>query len=493
MTRPTVTGFDAFGGNTPFLGGRRIATQHGESYADWLTSVHGGTGGTDYCGYFFLQTERLLAERGAIGLIATNAISDGDNRRTVLSRLVNEGKMEFFRAQNGMPWPGNAAVLIAVVHMARVHAANAITRRTLNGRPVKAINTRLRAGQEHPEPHKLPENQGFGLAGCFLRGDGFILSPEEAARFVAENPAEREVIKPFLVGDDLNNRADQQPSRFVVTFWDATLEEAQSFPAAFAHIEKHVWPQRKKLKTTGADADHRKHFWRFANTRKELRQRTNGLPRVIAAARVAKNLMFSFTSPSFVPSEQVSIFPLPSWTALAVLQSRIHAAWSDLHSTHMGEAIRYSVSECFGTFPFPQRDPSTIVPAIERIGKLVDEARAAFLTEQNTGITAVYNRLKDPAENDPSIRGLRELHEAMDRAVLEAYGWSDLEVPPFCPRTRSERVAVEEFLDAIVDRLFILNLARADTPASDKARNPGVRKVVEPKKARRQSASRDKR
>src|SRR5690606_9446905 len=32
----------------------------------------------------------------------------------------------------------------------------------------------------------------------------------------------------------------------------------------------------------------------------------------------------------------------------------------------------------------------------------------------------------DPDERDPSILKLRELHAAMDRALLDAYGWCDL-------------------------------------------------------------------
>ena len=42
------------------------------------------------------------------------------------------------------------------------------------------------------------------------------------------------------------------------------------------------------------------------------------------------------------------------------------------------------------------------------------------------GLTATYNRFHDPYEDDPEIATLRELHAAMDRAVLYAYGWTDI-------------------------------------------------------------------
>ncbi len=48
------------------------------------------------------------------------------------------------------------------------------------------------------------------------------------------------------------------------------------------------------------------------------------------------------------------------------------------------------------------------------------------MADNNEGLTKTYNRFHDPHEKSSEIAQLRELHEAMDRAVLEAYGWDDL-------------------------------------------------------------------
>ena len=42
------------------------------------------------------------------------------------------------------------------------------------------------------------------------------------------------------------------------------------------------------------------------------------------------------------------------------------------------------------------------------------------------GLTRTYNRFHDPTERDPDIVRLRDLHSDMDRAVLDAYGWTDI-------------------------------------------------------------------
>jgi hypothetical protein len=43
------------------------------------------------------------------------------------------------------------------------------------------------------------------------------------------------------------------------------------------------------------------------------------------------------------------------------------------------------------------------------------------MVARNEGMTKIYNRFHDPAETAGDIQRLRELHAAMDRAVLQAY------------------------------------------------------------------------
>jgi hypothetical protein len=123
--------------------------------------------------------------------------------------------------------------------------------------------------------------------------------------------------------------------------------------------------------------------------------------------------------------------------------------------------LRYAASDCFETFPFPQPDPRTVIPSLEAIGERLYTERAAYMVDTNLGLTKTYNALKDPACEDQRILGLRRLHEEMDRAVLDAYGWTDIPVPPFCPQTEADRAALQAFEDEVIDRLYVLNAARA--------------------------------
>ncbi len=83
--------------------------------------------------------------------------------------------------------------------------------------------------------------------------------------------------------------------------------------------------------------------------------------------------------------------------------------------------LRYAASDCFETFPFPQPDPRGVIDELEALSQQLYAARAKYMVDTEQGLTKTYNALKDPHCADARILALRELHEAMDRAVLRAY------------------------------------------------------------------------
>lgn len=462
-----VARMDAFAGNMPFIGGRRIATVHNERYAQWLCDSFESTGEVDYVTYFFLRANELLGTTGTIGFIATNSISQGDTRRVGLRRLLSEG-LVIYDAQNKMPWPGDATVLVAPLVLAKGASRDVMGPPHLNGTAVSVINSRLRSYAERDDPKELASNAGVALVGCFLRGEGFVLSPEEASAILEAVPAEKAVVRPYLVGEDIAKDPRQRPSRFVVDFAVMDLDAARQFKRAMAIVEARVRPDRERLRTTGADASHRRFWWRFANTRNDLRAWLSDNPSCLVLPRVAKHLLVARASASQVFSEQVVVFTIDSMTAFATLQSRVHETWVRLLSSTMGEGLRYSATDCFDTFPFPTSDPRQIIESLEAVGRDVEQARTKFMVEENVGLTVTYNRLKDPACEDERIVALRKLHEDMDRNVLKAYGerdpagrWGEVDVPPLCPMSDDEKRRLDLFEDMVIDRLFDLNLRRS--------------------------------
>ncbi len=484
-------GFDSFVGNPPFSGKNGILESGGDEYIHWLQALHEGShGNADLSAHFFRRAYGLLCDHGTFGLISTNTIAQGDTRATGLKHIVGKGGVVFV-ATRSMMWPGNAAVAVSVVHVAKGRDRESISKKCLDGKEVQDINSRLRGKPERPDPVPLLSNANLAFVGTYVLGMGFVLTPEEREEFVRKDKRNAARIIPYLGGEEVNTSPTQEFNRYVICFSNfpqkageklASLEEAEvrNWPDLHRHLVEKVKPERAK---SGADRDE---WWLFLRPRPELYETIAGRSRCLVTARVTKHLVWSFQPGSRIFSEQLIVLALSSSSALAPLQSRIHEVWSRLLASSLEERLRYGPSDCFENFPFSKSDPRTFIPALEELGERLYTARAEYMKSTNQGLTQTYNKLKDPGCDDPEIVSLRALHVDLDRAVLEAYGWSSIGVPPYTtPETDDESARLEAFEDEVLDKLFALNAERAaleSVSGPDTAAGPGKPKVKKRKK-----------
>ena len=165
-------------------------------------------------------------------------------------------------------------------------------------------------------------------------------------------------------------------------------------------------------------------WWQFERLRSELYAAITGLTRALALSRVGQHAAFAFLPSGIVFAESTIVFPFSAFAAFCALQSRPHETWARFLGSSMKDDLRYTPSDCFETFPFP--DGWETHSSLEAAGRAYYEHRTAFMVRNDEGMTKTYNRFHDPCEDDADIGRLRELHAAMDRAVLDAYGWTDI-------------------------------------------------------------------
>ncbi len=490
-------GFDSFVGNPPFAGKNNISASGGDAYIPWLQTIHPGShGNADLSAHFFRRAFDLLCAHGTFGLIATNTISQGDTRASGLKAIVDEGGV-IYDATRSLLWPGLANVAVAVAHVAKGRNVEGLEstkhERRLDGLVVPAINSRLRGKAERPDPVVLKANENLSFVGTYVLGMGFVLTREERDEFVKKDPRNAERIHPYIGGEEVNTSPTQDFSRYVICFSDLPTiagqkfvslseEEAKKWPDLYERIERLVKPERA---VNNRDV-YRLNWWVFGEARPALYETIAEMPRMLVIARVTKYVCFSFQPPGRVLHEKLIVVPIGTWSAFAVLQSRPHSAWTWLNSSTMKNDLNYAPSDCFENFPFPAADPRKEVAALEVIGQRLYESRAAFMLDKNQGLTTTYNQLKDPNCRTPELEALRALHLDLDCAVLEAYGWSDLTVPPYTtPDTDDERAAQTRFEDEVLDRLFALNATRAAEEASALPATPVKAKPAKPKAPRK--------
>ncbi|MBP8121210.1 MAG: hypothetical protein KAZ26_01175, partial [Caldilineaceae bacterium] len=451
------TGFDGYVGNPPFIGGRRIRGTLGDNYRVYLDAAWpDGSGNADYSAYFFLQAFANLRAGGNLGLIATNTIAQGDTRLTGLAKIEEMGGT-IFRATNNKPWPGLAAVVVNVVHIAKGRIQPPFA---LDDMSVRFISSQLDANRVIGEPFTLAANSGLSFQGSLTRGMGFIIEPEDAQSLLAEDPKNADVVKPYLNGQDLNSGSDQFPTRWVIDFQNWPLVKAEMYPGPMRILEERVYPER--MGTAKNRKTYEKIWWQFWRPRVELYATIAPLKRVLVCAIVTKYLNFSFLPIDWVFAHKCCVIASDGDNFFSILQSSLHEVWSwHRSSTLGGSTLNYSPTDCFETFPFPE-SPNLQSPNLQSLGEAYHAHRAATMHTRQEGLTTTYNRFHDPDESAADIVRLRQLHVEMDHAVAASYGWGDLALGHgFHETAQGVRYTISESARReVLGRLLALNHAR---------------------------------
>jgi hypothetical protein len=457
-------GFDAIVGNPPFAGKNTLLNGNRAGYLDWLKTLHEEAhGNADLVAHFFRRAFVLLRQDGCLGLIATNTIAQGDTRVSGLTWIVkNSGTI--FCATKRLKWPGQAAVVVSVVHIIKGGYCRA---RTLDGRKVEQITSFLFHAGGNDDPLPLAVNAGKGFVGSYVLGMGFTFdntdkkgaanSLEDMRRLIEKDPRNAERILPYIGGDEVNDSPTHEHHRYVINFSDmplkrdALIEErwaaaeqserkewlksgvvpldfpgpvAADWPDLLSVVNLRVRPERQARKENGAFALRYplpQRWWQYAEKRPGLTAAARRASMVLVAPRVSQHLIVTKLKCPMIWSEQLIVFAGLDEANFGVIQSRIHECWARFLASSLEDRLRYAPSDCFETFPMP----SLAAESIEASGGAYLSYRAELMVRSRKGLTKTYNRFHDPDEGSPDILRLRELHAAMDRAVLDAYGWTD--------------------------------------------------------------------
>lgn len=473
-------GFDCILGNPPYLGGKKISTAYGLIYLNFIySSFSGSKDNCDLVAYFFRRIFDVLKINGFLSLITTNTISQGDTKEGGLD-IILENKGEINYAMKSMKWPGKAAVDVSLI---TINKGRYLKIKLLNNKKVDFISSFLDDMKTNRVPEKLNRNRNKSFVGSYILGNGFILDPNTNQDINSIRRADPDVVFKYLTGDDLNNNPNQNASRFVINFFDWSLEKSMKYSSAFSHIESKVKPERQRWKKDKSGNDIigvyalRKplpeKWWQYADKRPGLYNVLSKLDEAIVVSRVTKYLGFSFQQTKQVFSDATVVITLTDRYFFSILQSTIHEIWAWRMSSTMGTStLRYSASDSFETFPFPENPSQNILQILTSTGVSYHDYRQHIMQIMNLGLTKIYNlfhtkvfsdisnnssdnnslyielgdanlsrelkslkvHLKN-SENNLSleeaiarINKLRELHISLDVNVIEAYGWNDIDL-----------------------------------------------------------------
>src|SRR5690606_1330714 len=327
-------GFDAIIGNPPFLGGQKLTGALGTAYREHLVHAigRGARGSADLVAYFVLRAHGLLHTGGQTGLIATNTLAQGDTREVGLDQVVRAG-VTIRQAVKSARWPSKSAALeYCAIWTSRAPLAEE-SQRVADGVVVRGITPSLDPeSRTTGNPYRLAANAGLSFQGSIVLGLGFTMEPDAAAALIEKDKRNREVLFPYLNGQDLNSRPDCAASRWVINFHDWPEQKAKTYPECYDQVRRLVLPERRENRYSKSA---RECWWQYERSRPELYQAIADLDRVIVITLVSKTVM-----PVMVPTGQVfahklGVFATDDTAMLALLSSSPHYWWVSSRSSTM--------------------------------------------------------------------------------------------------------------------------------------------------------------
>jgi hypothetical protein len=402
---------DAIVGNPPFLGGKHMRLNLGDDYIDRVFARFPEVrDSVDFCSYWFRLAHDALKDDGHAGLVATNSIRHGKSRRATLDYIKQNGG-HIRSAVSTQPWSGEANVHVSIVNWGKREPGSC----RLDDEEVQVINTSLRSTVDVSEAARLQANRGYCFQGVIPVGKGFNVEPATAEAWLAADPRNAQVVKPFSMGSNLAKRPMGRPDRWIIDFADLAMEEIEAFPLPYRQVLELVKPERQ----ANREQVMREKWWRFKRTNAAMREALGPLQMFFAVPRVSKWAVFIQCDQTWMPGDKNVVVASDDLYLLGLLTSNVHRQWMHAQKGTLKGDIAYTHDTCFETFPFPQQVTAEQAEAIRQQMIELNDYRNAWMVEQQKGITEMYNRYFD----EPASK-LRKLHDALDALVLKAYGWS---------------------------------------------------------------------
>ena len=398
-------------GNPPFVGARLMSKAQKEDintiFAGWKNA-----GNLDYVCCWYKKAADLMQNTAIrTALVSTNSVSQGESVANLWKPLFADGVHIDF-AYRTFRWDSEAKSK-AHVHCVIIGfstAVNPAERRIYSGdryQVANNINGYLLDGdnvfiENRSKPiYNVPE---IGIGNKPIDGGFYLFEKEEMANFIKQEPSSQKYFRPWYGSREF---ISQQP-RYCLWLGDCSPAELKAMPLCLERVKK-VKEYRLNSPSAGtvklAERPARFHVENMPNSTYIL------VPKVSSERR--RYIPIGFMTPDVLCSDLVFIVPDSTMYHFGVLTSNVHMAWMRAVCGRLKSDYRYSKDVVYNNFPWPT--PTEAQKAkIEQTAQAILDARALY---PDCSLADLYDDLTMPPE-------LRKAHQANDRAVMDAYGFT---------------------------------------------------------------------
>ncbi|WP_332880042.1 class I SAM-dependent DNA methyltransferase [Denitrificimonas caeni] len=481
-------------GNPPYIGARRIRLALGDGYLKALRGVYSEIPEhADFVMYWWARAAEYVGkeESKRFGLITTNSLRQTFSRKVVDTYLNKHKTLAIRYVIPDHPWVDStdgAAVRVSLICVGSDGTTGEVARVVKEKRSgdneyqvvltsvCGVITPNLSIGIDPAKTALLEANEGLSSVGYQLTGKGFTVELSQKQLF--ESPDSFKIIKPLVSGKDITQRPRALSA--IDTFGLSPKEIKNQYPEIYQWLLDRVKPEREQNSVLSL----RDTWWAYSRTRETFREALQATNKAIVTSLTAKHRVFVWVNSNTICDSTTVMFALPVAQSLGVLSSRVHVSWSLFAGGRLGigNDSRYNKTLCFETFPFPTLSPEN-GSKIGELAEQIDYHRKRQQAEHpDLTLTGMYNVLeklrageeltaKEKTIHQQGLLSLlRELHDELDSAVFEAYGWSDLAeklvgkpgaTTPLPDKPAEQAEAEEELLMRLVE----LNKQRAQEEA----------------------------
>ena len=233
-------------------------------------------------------------------------------------------------------------------------------------------------------------------------GGHLIIESSDYADFIKKEPKAKEYIKEFMGSEEFINRKP----RYCLWLVGVSPSVLKSMPLVMKRVEA-----CREARLKGAP-DRQK----LADIPTLFRETKNPnhfiiVPKVSSERR--RYVPMGFQTSNVIASDLLFIIPEGTLYHFGVLESNVHMSWMRAVAGRLKSDYRYSKNIVYNNFPWPNPDEKQKA-AIEKTAQEILNARNLY---PDSSLADLYNEALMPPE-------LRKAHQANDRAVMEAYGFS---------------------------------------------------------------------
>lgn len=412
-------------GNPPYQSKNKMQQEFGAAYMNQLRAAYPAISGkADFCVYWFRKAHEALPADAYAGLVATNTVRQNQSRESSLDYIVAHGGT-ITDAISSQKWSGEAVLHVSIVSWKkgaeagdkRLCVANERGELVCHLVPHISSSLSLEADVSTAAVLQTQRNSTVCFQGQTHGHEGFLLNHYDGQQLLTEDARNAEVVRPFLIANDLLGVIGAQPKRFVVDFTLLDVMQAGSYKKPFALVQKKVLPDREtrgqeqkavnaallaanpKAKTNKHHLNFLNNWWKLSYGREDMLKALVPLTRYVACSRVAKRNIFEFVSTTIRPNDALMVFALDDYYSFGILHSAAHWQWWQAKGSTLKDDARYTTDTVWDTFPWPQQPAKAQVRAVAAAARQLHEQRTRLLADYRLSLRELYRTMEQPGKN----------------------------------------------------------------------------------------------